>query len=182
MNKNGFSKIAVFIIVAIIVTATGWWFFRKPHMNISPANPTATWQTYHNNEAKFEIKYPSNWFLKKDISDQLVMILIASDDREYRVPGETIAVIDLSVVRSERVGVSYFSGSNDDVASTNKFIIDGITGTKNTHKSGDYYSLIVVNKELTYDFYVQPKRFVQGKTTDYSSTVTQILSTFKFIK
>ncbi len=192
-NQKGFSKIAAIAIIAIVIAIAGWWFYRRPYTNIFPIglitppasytpNPAAGWQTYRNQEAGFEIKYPDSWFLKKDISDQSVMVLIASDDRQYRTPGESIATIDISVIRSERVGTSYFSDSNDDVASTSEVVIDGVTGKKNTHNLGDYYSLVITNKGLTYDFYVEPKRLVQGKTTDYSNTINQILATFKFIK
>lgn len=74
MNQKGFTNIVLIVVIAILVGAGGYFAFVKKsepvsQQQLSPAtvNETAGWKTYKNDTYNFEVKYPENVTLKKDM-------------------------------------------------------------------------------------------------------------------
>lgn len=85
MNKQSFSKLWI-IVIALILIGGGVLVYRYlgleiPKEEVQPpeaeeeVEESTAWETYRNEEYRFEIKYPSNWIKKEQVMGSVVVFL-----------------------------------------------------------------------------------------------------------
>lgn len=100
--QKGFSKILTLVIVLAAI-ATGvlvWWQWQKPaEVEQLPANETANWQTYRNEEYGFELKYPNDWQKGvEDFEDLVVFRSPRAQEASVASPQNNYGVISVRVL------------------------------------------------------------------------------------
>lgn len=143
---------------------------------------TANWQTYHNDEFGFEVRYPNDWKVKD--SKEKGSIVISSSDVANSVNSFFLIqyAFDESVAKNKERGMSLDEWMKSFAVGRN------VRGTPHKMTIGnlEFYGLDATNQES--DIYVmdQEKRIyllsTYAGTNQDMQTLYQILSTFRFVK
>ncbi len=186
-NQKGFTNIALVLIIVAIAAVGGYFILTKKSgpddrqatstttqtstPTATPKNEIANWQTYADNEYRFEIKYPSVWFQSVHGPN---LVLSAKDLNKGDVP--TISISSLE---------QYGKPKLEDIYNGNiEKKIDFKKDCKSTYFAGtsayDCPTGSYLGKHAIF-FYNNNVPFVIHDNID-TDTSHKIISTFKFIK
>jgi hypothetical protein len=136
------------------------------------ANPTASWQTYTNEEFKFEFRYPNNLGVsdEREVEELDYFTLLLSDQNDRQRFNISIAVNEPGRGFDNTKLVSRTEVAVDSALAT-KTVLETLDG----HEQGDL--------SIIYQFDGSGNEYLTYSTggVDLEKTTDQILSTFKFI-
>ena len=121
MSQKGFSKVFIIIILAAIIAFAGVLVYQRnqpPQEQAQPADETADWQTYRNEEYGFEVKYPNGCeFYEEgggvvfmDRSKELMITLAVTSKSEIAdIFGDFSTITEAKTNWEENIGENYKS-------------------------------------------------------------------------
>ncbi len=184
--------LGLLIAIGIVVLAAAAYYgmTMRTKTNYAPVlsgeASTGDWKTYRSREAAFEIKYPSSWFIKEEVSPEEVTVTWGPDNIESRSSAEDlVAGVGLRVTKGglaealDEVKISYTGREAELKISDIQFAglpAKKVASTKYPH----FYTMLVSSSGMIYRFSVGADSFLNSKRMDYSSVIDQILATFKF--
>ena len=69
-GKTNWKYLVIVFILGVIIGSGSLWFSARQEPSYQPPgikkSETADWKTYRNEEYKYEVKYPENWYFLKD--------------------------------------------------------------------------------------------------------------------
>ncbi len=205
INKGISTLLAIGIILALSVLVGGfiWQYPEIQDVLEKIKDGTADWKTYRNERVKYEIKYPSDWFLKEEYRLEcgfegcLENILIENIKEKVIVAGggpltENGSSFKILILENSRNALSiedwikqgYYS-SNEDIAERlkqerlNKVTIRKIGNLDLKVWMGGPASIEFIKGNKFYRLYG-----VSGSTSQFNKDLeifNQILSTFRFL-
>lgn len=209
--RTNWKFIAIVVVFAILVSGGTIWFTQSSKLTPAPIQTistlktptpqdqidTSNWQTYHNEEFWFEVKYPPDWGIptistrgpvvidSPDFLDQTPIpssspysLIVSSGTRVYIQRERNLEGLTIDQVLDEVVYTA-------EIFSREEIRIDNTKGIKldmQYPKLGLDISdtAIVILKD---DFiYLITRRYKISEKDQYQSTFDQILSTFRFIE
>lgn len=202
-NQKGFATIALVIVIVVIAGVAGYFVVRKsgpvaqqtPTVSASPTqtksptptpkNETASWKTYSNSRASFEVGYPSNFSAQRSTA---------------KSGGETVQFSSGKYDVAEII-INVEGGNLSDVYSSLNNALEGMRGVNkfSSHINKEVGTVTVANV-VGYKFKtVDPKNpsyivkedivfekggliYFMSFQNPFLSQEAQLLSTFKFTK
>jgi len=181
MNNLTFSKIWILIVLIALVTGgfLTWQYFGVPKEEVK--NETTDWKTYRNREYGYEIKYPEDWNVEKDLIGKLVNFYNPSTcEVGGKIPCSVgIAIRDNTGLLSPDKWADKYIGKDFIYSPKEPIIVSDLEGIKFTQGGLLHIyqgpTVILVKDNLVYEF-------VTGEMSNLPIIFNQMLSTFKLIE
>ena len=181
------NKSIIIIVIALVLIASGHYYWKKQKIQLTSLDKTASWKTYINEDYGFEFKYPENLEVNIQFDQKNVNL------KPENPNNETFNWFQMSLSNKENIELFDFSLSINhpgvgfegmEEVSEATINIDGVQFRKDVllYTDDDYKVNNSGKGLILYGFHSGDNGYMVVADKSFEKLLDQIISTFKFTK